>query len=85
MSLNLSDLDNNSSETPSVGLFGGFISEIVLYVATLKRLATKDERFIGLKDYLSSTENVINIFKEVLNFVLQTGSFDVAINESCEA
>ena len=85
MSLNLSDLDNNSSETPSVGLFGGFISEIVLYVATLKRLATKDERFRGLKDYLSSTENVINIFKEVLNFVLQTGSFDVAINESCEA
>ena len=85
MSLNLSDLDNNSSETPSVGLFGGFISEIVLYVSTLKRLATKDERFIGLKDYLSSTDNVINIFKEVLNFVLQTGSFDVAINESCEA
>lgn len=63
MSVNLSDLDNNSQETPSVGLFGGFIGEIILFSSTLKKLATKDERFAGLKDYLSNNDNVdFNMF-----------------------
>lgn len=37
-----------------MGLFGGFIGEYILYVATLKRLAAEDERFAGLKDYFNN-------------------------------